>query len=112
MKSIMRFGRKGKLSPRFVGPFEILERIGTLAYKVALPPSLSKIHNEFHVSNLRKHVFDPSHIMELEPIQISKDLTHEEVPTQIVDVMDKVLRHTVVKLVKIQWSNQSIREAT
>ena len=59
MKYMMRFGINGKLSPRFVGPFEILERIGTLAYKVALPPSLSKIHNEFHVSNLRKHVFDP-----------------------------------------------------
>ncbi|RVW67492.1 Transposon Ty3-I Gag-Pol polyprotein [Vitis vinifera] len=82
MKSVMRFGRKGKLSPRFVGPFEILERVGTLAYKVALPPSLSK------------------------------DLTYEEVPVQIVDVMDKVLRHAVVKLVKVQWSNHSIREAT
>ncbi|KAL6322441.1 hypothetical protein AAG906_008096 [Vitis piasezkii] len=70
MKSIMRFGRKGKLSPRFVGPFE------------------------------------------LEPIQISEDLTYEEVPIHIVDVMDKVLRHVVVKLVKIQWSNHSIREAT
>ena len=58
MKSMMRFGRKGKLSPWFVGPFEILERVGTLAYKVALPPSLSKIHNIFHISNL----------MELEPI--------------------------------------------
>ncbi|RVW79670.1 Transposon Ty3-I Gag-Pol polyprotein [Vitis vinifera] len=82
MKSMMRFGRKGKLSPRFVGPFEILERVGTLAYKVALPPSLSK------------------------------DLTYEEVPVQIVDVMDKVLRHAVVKLVKVQWSNHSVREAT
>ena len=56
MKSVMRFGRKGKLSPRFVGPFEILERVGTLAYKVALPPSLSKIHNVFHISTLRKYV--------------------------------------------------------
>ena len=63
-----------------MGPFEILERVGTLAYKVALPPSLSKIHNVFHVSNLRKYVFDPSHIVELELIQISEDLTYEEVP--------------------------------
>ncbi|RVW43066.1 Retrovirus-related Pol polyprotein from transposon 17.6 [Vitis vinifera] len=112
MKSIMRFGRKGKLSPRFVGPFEVLERVGTLAYKVALPPSLSKIHNVFHVSTLRKYIYDPSHVVELEPIQISEDLTYEEVPVQIVDVMDKVLRHAVVKLVKVQWSNHSIREAT
>ena len=63
MKSIMRFGRKGKLSPRFVGPFEVLERVGTLAYKVALPPSLSKIHNVFHVSTLRKCIYDPSHVV-------------------------------------------------
>ena len=112
MKSVMRFGRKGKLSPRFVGPFEILEKVGALAYKVALPPSLSKIHNVFHVSSLRKYVFYPSHVVELEPIQISEDLTYKEVPVQIVDVMDKVLQHVVVKLVKVQWSNHSIREAT
>ncbi|RVW34993.1 hypothetical protein CK203_092519 [Vitis vinifera] len=111
MKSIMRFGRKEKLSPHFVGPFEVLERVGTLAYKVALPPSVSKIHNVFHVSTLRKYIYDPSHVVELEPIQISEDLTYEEVPVQIVDVMDKVLRHVVVKLVKVQWSNYSIREA-
>ena len=68
MKSVMRFGRKGKLSPRFVGPFEILERVGTLSYKVVLPPSLFKIHNVFHVSTLRKYVFYSSHVVELEPI--------------------------------------------
>ena len=68
LNSIMRFGRKGKLSPRFVGPFELLERVGTLAYKAALPPSLYKIHNVFHVSTLRKYVFYPSYVMELESI--------------------------------------------
>ena len=108
----MRFGRKRKLSPRFMEQFEVLERVGTLAYKVALPPTLSKIHNIFHVSTLRKYIYDPFHVVELEPIQISEDLTYEEVPIHIVDVMDKVLRHVVVKLVKIQWSNHSIREAT
>ncbi|KAL6318643.1 hypothetical protein AAG906_000721 [Vitis piasezkii] len=112
MKSVMRFGRKGKLSPRFVGSFEILEKVGALVYKVPLLPSLSKIHNVFHVSTLRKYVFDPSHVVELEPIQISEDLTYKEVPVQIVDVMDKVLRHVVVKLIKVQWSNHSIQEAT
>ena len=112
MKSIMRFGRKWKLGPCFVGPFEVLERVGTLAYKVVLPPSLSKIYNVFHVSTLRKYIYDSSHVVELEPVQISKDLTYEEVPVQIMDVIDKVLRHDVVKLVKIQWSNHTIREAT
>ena len=80
MKSIMRFEIKGKLGPRFVGPFKVLKRIGTLAYKVVLPPSLSKIHNVFHVSTFRKYIYDPSHVVELEPIQISEDLTYEEVP--------------------------------
>ena len=61
-----------------MGPFEILERVGTLAFKVVLPPRLSKIHNVFHVSTLRKYVFNPSHIVELEPIQISEYLTYEE----------------------------------
>ena len=95
-----------------MGPFKILERVGTLAYKVVLPLSLSKIHNVFHVSNLRKYVFYHSHFVELEPIQISEDLTYEEVLIQIVDEMEKVLRHVVVKLAKIQWSNHSIREPT
>ena len=92
--------------------FEILERVGTLAYKVALSPSLSKIHNVFHVSALRKYVFDASHVVELEPIQISEDLTYEKVHVQIVEVMDKVLRHAVVKLVKVLWSNHGIQKAT
>ena len=74
-----------------MGPFELLERVDTLAYKVALPPSLSKIHNVFHVSTLRKYIYDLSHIVELEPIQIFEDLTYEEVPVEFVDVMDKVL---------------------
>ena len=62
-----------------------------MAYRVALPPSLSKVHNVFHISTLRKYVCDPSHMVELEPIQISENLTYEEVPIRIVDVMDKVL---------------------
>ena len=66
----------------------------------------------FYVSTLRKYVFDTSHVVELEPIQIFEDLTYEKVPVQIVDVMDKVLRHDVVKLVKVIWSNHSIQEAT
>ena len=64
----MRFGRKGKLSPRYVGPFEILEKIDTLAYQITLPPRLKRIHNVFHVSTLSKYMHDPSQIMELEPL--------------------------------------------
>ena len=100
MKSMM-IGRKGKLSSRFVGPFEILGREGLVAYKVVLPPSLLKVHNVFHISTLRKYVFYSSHVVELEPIPISEDLTYEEVPIRIVNMMDKVLQRTIIKLVKV-----------
>ena len=72
-----------------------------MAYRVALPPSLSKVHNVFHISTLRKYVFCLSHVVELESFHIYEDLTYEEVPIRIVDVIDKVLRHTIVKLVKV-----------
>ncbi|KAL5560626.1 hypothetical protein UlMin_036837 [Ulmus minor] len=78
MKGVMRFGKKGKLSPRYIGPFEILERIGKVAYKLALPSELSTVHNVFHVSMLRKYISDPSHVLESEPIEIREDLTYEE----------------------------------
>ena len=68
---------------------------------MVLPPSLSKTHNVFHVSALRKYVFNPSHVIELEPIQISKDLTYEEVSIHTVDIMYTVLCHTIIKLVKV-----------
>ena len=80
MKGVMRFGRRGKLSPRFVGPFEILEKIGTVAYRLALPPNLSGIHNVFHISMLRKYVPDPTHVLESEPLQIHSNMTYEEDP--------------------------------
>ncbi|KAL5578475.1 hypothetical protein UlMin_020174 [Ulmus minor] len=70
MKGVMRFGKKGKLSPRYIGPFEILERIGKVAYKLALPSELYTVHNVFHVSMLRKYISDPSHVLESEPIEI------------------------------------------
>ena len=79
-KGKLRFGKKGKLSPRFVGPFEILKRIGEVAYEVALPPELEHIHNVFHVSVLRPYKPDYKHVISYEPIQVEKDLTCEEIP--------------------------------
>ena len=77
-KGVRRFGKKGKLSPRFVGPFEILERIGPVAYRLALPPALSAVHNVFHVSALRRYVFDESHVLSYEDLELEPDLSFEE----------------------------------
>ncbi|KAH9686284.1 hypothetical protein KPL70_014310 [Citrus sinensis] len=76
VKGLMRFGNKGKLSPRFIGPFEILDRVGNVSYRFALPPSLSRIHNVFHVSILKKYVLDSSYVLDYKPLQLEEDLTY------------------------------------
>lgn len=111
-KGVFRFGKTGKLSPRFIGPFEILERIGPVAYRIALPPSLSRLHNVFHVSVLRKYIADPLHVLDYQPIQINEDMSYEEQPIEIVDRDEQVLRNRVIPLVKVRWMNHSIEEAT
>ncbi|KAM6593024.1 hypothetical protein CsatA_000727 [Cannabis sativa] len=78
MKGIKRFGKKGKLSPRFIGPFEILERIGQVAYRLAMPPALAAVHNVFHVSMLQKYVSDSSHVLSYEALELQPDLSYEE----------------------------------
>ena len=90
MKGIMRFGKNGKLSPRYTGPFEILERVGKVAYKLALPPELASVHDVFHISMLKKYIPDPSHVLSQEPIEVRTDLTYEEKPVQILDQEEKV----------------------
>ncbi|KAL5566309.1 hypothetical protein UlMin_029473 [Ulmus minor] len=111
-KGVMRFGKKGKLSPRYIRPFEILERIGKVAYKLALPPELSTVYNVFHVSMLWKYVLDPSHVLENEPIKVQEDLTYEEQAVQILDRKDKTLRNKVIPLVKVLWRNHKVEEST
>ncbi|KAL5549711.1 hypothetical protein UlMin_004942 [Ulmus minor] len=100
MKGVMHFGKKGKLSPRYIGPFEILERVGKVAYKLSLPSELAAVHNVFHVSMLRKYVSDPSHVLVSEPIEVREDLTYQEQPVQILDRKDKALHNKVILLVK------------
>ena len=81
LKGVMRFGKKGKLSPGYVGPpFEIIARIGKVAYRLALSPDPSSAHNLFDVSMLKKYVSDPSHVITQEPIEVHEDLTYEEKP--------------------------------
>ncbi|XP_060964053.1 uncharacterized protein LOC133033355 [Cannabis sativa] len=112
MKGIRRFGKKGKLSPRFIGPFEILEKVGQVAYRLALPPALSGVHNVFHVSMLRKYVSDTTHILSYEDIELQTDLSYEEQPVQILERKEKVLRNKTISLVKVLWRNSKVEEAT
>ena len=112
MKGVMRFGKKGKLSPRFIGPFEILSRVGEVAYKLALPPSLSAVHPVFHVSMLRKYIPDESHVISLDSVELGPDLTFEEEPIAILDRQVRKLRTKEIASVKVQWKHRSVREAT
>ncbi|KAL4011264.1 hypothetical protein IC575_028316 [Cucumis melo] len=93
MKGVLRFEKKGKLSPRFVGSFEILEWIGPVAYRLALPPSFSAVHDIFNVSMLRRYVADPTHVVDFEPLQISENLSYEEQPVEILAREVKKLRN-------------------
>ncbi|XP_052174731.1 uncharacterized protein LOC127789782 [Diospyros lotus] len=112
IKGVRRFGVSGKLSPRYIGPFEILERVGPLAYRLALPPQLAGVHNVFHVSMLRKYVSDPQHIIDYQTIEVKEDVTYEEKPVSILERKEKVLRNRSIPFVKIQWQRHSLDEAT
>ena len=111
-RGIMRFGNKGKLSPRYIRPYEIIEKIGPLAYRLALPPELSRIHIVFHVSMLRRYRSDPSHMIKDSEIKISVNLSYVEEPIRIVDHKIKKLRNREIPMVKVVWKNHGIEEAT
>ena len=100
-RGLMRFGKSGKLSPRFIGPFEILERIGEVAYRLALPPQLSGVHDVFHVSMLRKYEPDPSHVLDWTDLEVGGDASYEERPVRVLDRRDQVLRGKTIPLVKV-----------
>ena len=111
-KGVHRFGRHGKLRPRYVGPYEIIAIVGPVAYRLGLPPELSKVHNVFHVSMLCKYIPDPSHILRDQPVELKDNLTYKEQPMQIVDRREQILRNKVILLVKVLWGNHGIKEAT
>ncbi|KAA3469697.1 DNA/RNA polymerase superfamily protein [Gossypium australe] len=107
-RKVLRFGRKGKLSPRFIGPYEVIERIGLVAYRLALPPELEKIHDVFHVSMLRRYRSDPSHVIVQTEVEIQPDLTCGEELVKILAREVKQLRNKSIALVK----RHRIEEAT
>jgi len=112
MKGVQRFGVKGKLAPRYVGPFPIIERCGLVAYRLEFPEQLSAVHNIFHVSQLRKCLRVPEKVIDIEKLQPEPDLVYPEYPIKIVDHKTRVTRNQTSDFYKVQWSNHSEREAT
>ena len=111
-KKVMRLGKKGKLSPKFIGPNEVIKKVGPIAYRLALPSELEKIHNVFHVSMLRRYMSDPSHVVSSETVELRPDLTYEEEAVDILAREVKELRNKRIPLVKVLWRNHQTEEAT
>ena len=111
-RGVVRFGKRGKLSSRVIGPFETLERIGTVAYRLALPPSMIGVHEVFHVSMLRKYTPYPAHVMDWGQIEVDTDGTLEEGPVCILDSRDQVLQRKTVRLVRVIWQHCGVEEST
>jgi hypothetical protein len=112
MKDVKRFGVKGKQSPRYIGPFPILEKCGKVAYKLELPPSLAGVHDIFHVSQLKKCLKALVDVVLPEVAQLETDLTYLKHPIKILDQRSHVTRRKMIKFYKIQWSNHTVEEAT
>nr|XP_016477450.1 PREDICTED: uncharacterized protein LOC107798938 [Nicotiana tabacum] len=112
MKGVMRFGNKGKLSPRFIGPYEILDRVGAVAYRLELSPELSFIHPVFHISMLRKYISNLSQVLEAPTIPLDKKLSYEEEPMAIVVRQVRKLLLKEIVFVKVLWRNHTVEEAT
>ena len=110
-RGVVKFGKHGKLSPRFIGPFEMLERVDTVAYRLALPPSMSGVHKVFHVSMLRRYTPDPAHVVDWGEIEVDIDETFEEGPVCILDSRDQVLRRKTVRLVRVLWRHCGVEES-
>ena len=111
-RGVVKFGKRGKLSPRFIRPFEILERVGTVAYRLALPPNMSGVHEVFHVSILKKYTPDPAHVVDWGQIEVDTDVTFKEGLVCIVDSCDQVLRRKTVRLVLVLWRHYGVEEST
>ena len=112
IRGLRRFKVKGKLSPRYIGPFQILERKGEVAYQLELPERLSDVHDVFHVSQLKKCLRVPEEQLPLEELNVQDDLTYSEHPVKILETSQRITRSKIIKICKVQWSHHSEDEAT
>ena len=113
MKGVKRFGKKGKLAPRYIRPFKIIERIGVISYHLELPNSLAYVHDIFHVSMLRKHLRDEKqqHVIEVSELHLQSDITTEKTTVRFLVKETKKLRNKIIPLVKVQWNREGMEEA-
>ena len=111
-KSAIHFGKRGKLNPRYIGPFKILARIGPVAYRLELPAELSVVHNVFHVCNLKKCLSDEEVVIPLEEIHLDERLHFIEEPIEIMDREVKRLKHSRIPIVKVRWNSRRGPEFT
>jgi hypothetical protein len=111
-KGVQRFGIKGKLAPRYVGPYEIRETYGHVAYQLKLPPHMSAVHDVFHISQLRKCVRLPTEVVPEPELEIEPDLSYQEHPVKVLDQKERSTRARSIRMYKIQWSNHTEEEAT
>jgi hypothetical protein len=112
LHGMRRFKVKGKLSPRFIGPFRIFRRVGEMAYQLELPDNLSDVHDVFHVSQLKKCLCVPEEQLPMKELNVQGDLTYTKYPIKILDTLTRVTRNKVIKMCKVQWSHHGEDEAT
>ncbi|WMV29191.1 hypothetical protein MTR67_022576 [Solanum verrucosum] len=112
MKGVMIFGKKGKLSPSYIGSYRILKMVGNVVYELELPAEIAAVHPVFHISLLKKCVGDPTSIVSLKSVAVKDSLTYEEVPIEILDRHVRRLRNKEVASVKVLWRSQFVEEAT
>ncbi|KAI3777173.1 hypothetical protein L1987_46969 [Smallanthus sonchifolius] len=111
-KGVIRFRKRGKLSPRFIGPFKVIARVGVVAYRLELPEGLSRLHNTFHVSHLRKCLADESTFVPLDDIKLDEKLNYVEEPVAILDRKVKHLRNKEISQVLVRWKHKKGAEMT
>ncbi|GKB62513.1 hypothetical protein Tco_0918699 [Tanacetum coccineum] len=111
-KGVVRFGKRGKLNPRYVGPFKVIERVKTVAYKLELPQQLSRVHHTFHVSNLKECLSDESLVIPLEELRVDNKLHFVEEPEEVMDREIKQLKRSRIPIIKVRWNSKRGPEFT